>query len=260
MQGGEAATTPVKIRRVIVTGAIAERREIHYALGMAFLRTALFSLSALTLGVAACSDDGGEGPTPDAPQGNCPSGEVFFTGELVDWDSTNASFRGVNEATFTVVGEPSRADQTSPNGRFELCLAKAATTKLTVDATSVSTYLDGVAVAELDVLAAGAIPSFRSFTTNREMQFTPRIALGKAQVFVDVAGAQREVSLDAAYEAAFAFDGSRWAEGKTGRAVFFVNVEPRGGTATAAMSGSFLGGKDLPTTANSLTFVTLFGK
>lgn len=243
-----------------MTDPIAGRAEIHYALGMSFSRSWPLFLSAITLGAAACGDDGGDGPTPDAPQGDCPAGEVFFTGELVDWDSTSAVFRGVNDATFTVEGEAARSDKTSPNGRFELCLAKAATTKVTVDATSVSTYLDGVAVADLEVLAAGVIPSYRSFTTNREMQMSPRIALGKAQVFVDVAGQQREVSLDATYEAAFAFDGTTWAPGKTGRAVFFVNVEARSAVTTAAMPGSFLGGKSVPTTANSLTFVTLVGK
>jgi hypothetical protein len=182
---------------------------------------------------------------------------VFFTGELIDWDGRG----GVNEATFTVQGEAARTDQTSPNGRFEVCLASAATTLVTVDAPAASTYLDGTAVADLDVLRTGTIPSLRSFTAMREMQFTPRLALGKAQVYVDVAGAQREVDLNNdTYEAAFAFDGTSWAAGKKGRAVFFVNVTPKAATTTVWMGGTHVGGKGAPLTANQLTFVTVVGR
>lgn len=215
---------------------------------------------AAALTAAACSDDGGGDPTPDAPQGSCAKGEVFFTGELIDWDSTTAVFRGINDAALTVASDAARTDKTSPNGRFELCLASAATTPVTVDATSASTYLDGVAIADLEVLAAGIIPSFRSFTAMREMQFTPRIALGKAQVYVDVAGAQREVTLPASHEAVFAFDGTTWAPGATGRAVLFVNVDARTPSTTVTMPGTFLGGETVPLTANQLTFVTVVGK
>jgi hypothetical protein len=247
-------------RACFVTNPIADGREIAYALAMVPSRAAWFLGLASALAAAACSDDGGA-PTPDAPQGSCARGEVFFTGELIDWDSTAAAFRGINDAALTVEGEAARTDQTSPNGRFEVCLAGgAAITRVTVDASSASTYLDGVAIAEVEVLAAGATPSFRSFTAMREQRFTPRIELGKAQVFVDVAGAQREVTLPVAYQAALAFDGTSWAAGTTGRAVFFLNVEARTPATTVTMPGSFLGGKSVPLTANQLTFVTLLGK
>ena len=245
-----------------MTNSIAGAQEIHYALEMVVSRAVVFLGLASALTAAACSDDGGDS-SPDAPQGSCAKGEVFFTGELLDWDSTAAMFRGINDATLTVEGEAARTDKTAPNGRFELCLAATtggATTKVAVDATSASTYLDGVAIADPEVLAAGATPSFRDFTAMREMLFSPRIALGKAQLFVDVAGAQREVTLPATYEAAFAFDGTTWAAGTTGRAVFFVNVDARTPTTTVTMPGTFLGGKSVPLTANQLTFVTLLGK
>jgi hypothetical protein len=250
-----------------VTNFIASGGKIAYAMGMASslrCRVRLPSpLAILLIGGAAaagCSD--GDDPAPDAPVGPCAQGEIFFTGELLDWDSTSERPRGVNAATFTAVGEATRTDQTAPNGRFELCLANAATTQVTVDATAASTYLDGVAVAERAVLATGTIPSLRSFTALREMQFAPRVALGKAQVLVDVAGAQRAVTLPVAYEAAFAFDGATWAAGTTGRAVFFVNVDASAAARTTkvTMPGSFVGGETVPLTANQLTFVTVVGQ
>lgn len=226
----------------------------------------LAALAGLALVGAGCSDDGGEDPPPlELPQGNCPDGEVYFSGELVDWDSPSASVRGVNAATFTVDGEAARTDQTSPNGRFELCIAKASPTKIAISPTSASTYLGGTAIAELEVLAEKrasgdfVIPSFRSFTAIQEMRFTPRVALGKAQVYVDVIGEQRAVTLPATYEKAFAFDGTAWAEGTTGRAVFFTNVDT-GADSRVTMSGTFVGGKTVPLTANQITFVSVVGK
>lgn len=225
----------------------------------------LVALAGLALG-AGCSDDGGEDPPPlELPQGTCPAGEVYFSGELVDWESPSASVRGVNAATFTVEGEAARTDQTSPNGRFELCLAKATPTKVAINPTSASTYLGGTAVVELEVLAEKrasgdfVIPSFRSFTSVQEMRFVPRVALGKAQVFVDVIGEQRAVTLPATYEKAFAFDGTAWAEGTTGRAVFFTNVDV-GADARVTLPGAFVGGKTVPLVASQITFVSVVGK
>lgn len=223
-------------------------------------RRSLVSAASLCFAAGAaagCSDEGGGETLPDAPMGPCAQGEVFYTGELVDWDAGKG---GVNDAAFTVEGEATRTDKTSPNGRFELCLTSAATTRVLIDAPAASTYLDGVAIADLDVLRTGTTASFRDFTALREMQFSPRITLGKAQVFVDVAGTQRAVTLPAAYEAAFAFDGAAWAQGTKGRAVFFVNVEDRSPAITVSMAGNHVGGKTVPLTPNQLTFVTLVGK
>src|SRR5262245_17259702 len=83
--------------------------------------------------ISACGDDGG-GTTDaridaspadarvDAPPGTCPAGEVFFTGELLDWDWSLANAVGVNNAMLVVQGMPQRTDATAPNGRFELCI------------------------------------------------------------------------------------------------------------------------------------------
>ncbi len=249
---------------------IASGDKIHYVMGMApplpsslallapLACSITFSITcSMAFALTGCSDD--SDPSPDAPMGSCAKGEIFFTGELLDWDSTSERPRGINAAAFTVTGEATRTDQTAPNGRFELCLTSAATTEVTVDATAASTYFDGVAIADRDVLATGIIPSLRSFTSLREMQLVPRLALGKAHVVVDVAGSQRAVTLAATYEKALAFDGTAWAEGTTGRAVFFVNVDA-GAASTVKMSGSFVGGKTVPLTANQLTFVTVVGK
>jgi hypothetical protein len=240
-------------------------RSMSAAISAPRCRSALLAAMA-AIGCVGCSDDGGEDPPPLLlPQGPCPAGEVFYSGELVDWDSPSASVRGVNAATFTVEGEAARTDATSPNGRFELCLAKASPTKVTIDPTAASTYLGGTAVVELEVLAEKrasgdfVIPSLRSFTAMQELRFVPRVALGKAQVFVDVIGVERAVTLPATYEKAFAFDGTTWAEGTTGRAVFFTNVDA-GADSRVTLPGTFVGGKTVPLTANQLTFVSVVGK
>ncbi|MEZ4358841.1 MAG: hypothetical protein R3B48_01575 [Kofleriaceae bacterium] len=222
------------------------------------LRAAAPGACLCALALLACGDNGPMQPDANLT-GPCPTGEVFYTGELVDWVSTPATFRGVFDASFTVDGDAARTDQTSPNGRFELCLANAASTRVLIDATADSTYQDGVAVVDLDVLKAGVTMSLRSFTTMQEAGFTPRLAPGKAHVFIDVAGAARAITLSAAYEAAFAFDGTQWVAGTSGRAVFFANVEP-GAAAKATMSGRFVGGASVPREADRLSFVTVVGQ
>jgi hypothetical protein len=257
-----------------VTKAIASGGKIDYHRGMGSLyvrrctpprspRLGLAPLAILGLWswIAGCSSSASAPDAgPDTPS-PCPAGELFYTGELVDWGSTAAAFLGVYEASFTVDGEPSRTDKTSPNGRFELCLANAASTLVTVDATAASTYFDGVAVAEADVIKSGLTISMRSFTAMRTM--TPPIAFGKAQVFVHVAGAQRAVNLPALSEAKLVFDGTQWkTAGPTdvGSDVFFTNVTAADPPVAVQMSGTFLGGKSVPLWANKLTFVTVVGK
>jgi hypothetical protein len=255
-----------------VTKAIASGEKIDYHRGMGILHVSrctpprssvLASAVLASLLGAACSDSAA---TPDAgfdTPSPCPAGELFYTGELVDWGSTLTTFLGVYDASFTVEGEPARTDKTSPNGRFELCLANATTTLVTVDATAASTYFDGIAVAEADVIKSGTLSSMRSFTAMRELTFVPRIAFGKAQVFVHVAGNQRAVNLPGTPGAKLIFDGTQWkpaGKDDVGSDVFFTNVTAADPPVAVQMSGTFLGGKSVPLWANKLTFVTVVGK
>ena len=65
--------------------------------------------------------------------GHCGS-DVPFTGEDLDWDSTDAAFCGVFNAAFKVRGSTLaiEADTTSPNGRFVMCIPSQATTTLDI--------------------------------------------------------------------------------------------------------------------------------
>lgn len=250
-----------------VTSAIASGKEIDYYPAMAPplrppVAAAARRLSLAALALAACSDspstpDGGpDGPNP------CPSPERFYTGELLSWDSTPGMFRGVFDAAYTVEGQAARTDRTSPNGRFELCLADAAVTQLTVEPTTASMFQGGIAVAEAEVMRAVAMVSMRTFTPTQEAAFSPRLAAGKAHVFVDVSGKQRTVTVAGA-SPTFAWDGASWAPataGATGAALFFANLEPSAAPVAAAMSGTHLGGKQVPLVADRVTWVTMVGR
>jgi hypothetical protein len=60
-----------------------------------------------------------DAPGPDAG----PCGDRFvFTGAYVDWDSTDAEFRGVASAAVTEAADPGNTAITAPNGRATLCL------------------------------------------------------------------------------------------------------------------------------------------
>lgn len=249
-----------------MTSAIASGKEIDYTPAMASplrLRSVARYLPCAVLVLAAsCSDspsspDGGpDGPNP------CPSPERFYTGELVSWDSTSGMFRGVFDAAYTVEGQPARTDRTSPNGRFELCLAEAAITQLTVEPTAASMFRGGLAVAETEVLRAVGMVSMRTFTPAQEAAFSLSLAAGKAHVFIEISGKQRTVTVAGAGPT-FAWDGASWAPaaaGATGAALFFTNLDPAAAPVAAAMSGNHLGGKQVPLVADRITWVTMVGR
>lgn len=247
-----------------VTSAIASGKEIDYyqAMVLSLRALAIAALCLPCLALVACSDspstpDGGpDGPNP------CPSPERFYTGELVAWDSTSGSFRGVFDAAYTVEGQAARVDRTSPNGRFELCLADAAITQLVVEPTAASMFRGGIAVAETEVLRAVSMVSMRTFTPAQETSFSLGLVAGKAHVFVDLSGKQRTVTVAGA-NPSFAWDGATWAPataGATGAALFFTNLDPTAAPVVAAMSGSHLGGKQVPLVADRITWVTMVGR
>jgi hypothetical protein len=119
------------------------------------------------LGSTACGDDGGvdaadaavdaaaADAAPDAgPDAfvRCP-GAVLFTGDYLDWDSSDAMFKGVFDATVTDTNTAMTA-QTAPNGRWELCVTAATEVAATVVQ---SDYLPVRVTAAAEVITAGAV-------------------------------------------------------------------------------------------------------
>jgi len=215
----------------------------------------------LALAVAACGDDGGK--TIDAALSD--GQPLMFTGEYVDWFSTDTGFFcGIFQATFTVHGDSTRTNQTNPNGRFMLSLAPAQTTQIDITPPTAqsecsqpkSTYnVPGIMIADASVIASGQMISARSFTVDAATGVG--YDSSKAQVLVHVDGTPRAVSITGAHQPAQAFDGTTWAAGDTGVNVYFPNLDPAGGTTTISTTGTALGTGTVPVAAGTFTYVTL---
>ncbi|MDB4955401.1 MAG: hypothetical protein JWO36_2970 [Myxococcales bacterium] len=223
-----------------------------------------FVLCALL--VAACSDNGNH-QDASTIDGKC-GASLFFTGELVDWDSTESMFCGVFRAKFDVQGGTSVIAQ-APNGRFELCIAPAATTRvdITPPATSVCASggnytIPGIAIANQAVINTGKLFSARAITMQRLAPFYSQFGLtydaAKAGVFVHVEGTPHPVTLSASHDAPVSYDGTTWTAGSTGLNVFFPNVVVGTGTTMVTASGA-IGEGSVPIAANTFTYVTLVG-
>jgi hypothetical protein len=221
----------------------------------------------LAITLAACSSG------PNKPKDAAIDGaELFFTGEVVDWDSTDTMFCGVFMAGMEVDGDATRHDSTNPNGRFQLNLAPAATTRVDITpptaasecVTGNPTYapIPGIVIADQAVIAASGFYSVRAMTSPRLTTFFTQVGTpfdsSKAQVFVHVDGTARPVSIDAAHDATQAWDGTTWAAGDTGVNVFFPNVAVGAGTTTISMTGA-TGAGPAPIIAGTITYVTLIG-
>jgi hypothetical protein len=212
-------------------------------------------LALCVLAVAACSDDAPV--TPDAPPDPC-APEMQVTGEYVDWDSTDGNFKGIPGAKFDLQSDSTKSASTAPNGRFIMpCLARADAT-INVAPLPTSGYAPGIVVVKKSVIETGAMLSYRSFTMTRGADFGYDQA--KAGVFVHVEGTPRAVSVAGA-GSPYAFDGSTWAAGNTGKNVYFPGVVPGiTGMATVAMSGTAIGTGNVPVSAGSLTYVTIVAR
>ena len=103
-------------------------------------------LAYVTFALAACAACGDDGPTPmvDTLPDPC-APEMTFTGEFVDWDSTEAAFHGVLGAKFALRSDPSKMSTTAPNGRFMMCIP-AADGFVDVTPTAGSGYVGGTVV------------------------------------------------------------------------------------------------------------------
>ncbi len=225
---------------------------------------------ALLVGACGCGDDaadadaGVDAGNPDASipdAGRC-GGDVFFTAELVDWDSSPADFLGVFEARFSVLGMPAVTATTAPNGRIELCVPDADPFRFDVDAPA--TYVDGTAIVEADAVVQERPISLRTFTADRAATFYAERGLtydpARAHILVFESMDRVELTIDRPHdEAQAASDDSpgvfTWAAGNTGRYVLFPNVDLTEPIATLTGAQVDLA---VPLTAGELSMVVSF--
>jgi len=231
-----------------------------------------FVLASLCAAAGACSDGNGTPvdatPTVDIDNGSC-GDQLRFTGELIDWDSTDASFCGVPNAEVEVAG--GAMDSTAPNGRFDLCVPRdAATVALDVTPpatasgciTQPGTYtLPAIAVATKAVVLAGGFWSGRMITGERQVTFFQQAGVtfdaAKAHVIVHVEGTPRGVAIAATHGPAQAFSGTAWAAGETGKDVFFPNVDVASGSTSLMVVGGAIGTGSIPLVPGKLTMVSV---
>jgi hypothetical protein len=238
-------------------------------------------LLAVLLVLAGCGDDDGSadadaGARADAARADaappdayddCP-GRLTFTGDYVDWDSTDTMFKGVFDAEVAPVGAPAQAVHTAPNGRSILCVPRGA--DLDVDFTQ-SSYLPVRFGADATV-AATEIYTVRGLTPTRAAALFGELGLADdlaALVMVDVRTADRAplagavVSLSAGGTAFVATADGAWVRGATlleggGSVVLFakptlgdgttgVTITPPTGVACDARS-------TIPTIAGGIAF------
>ncbi len=182
--------------------------------------------------------------------------EMQFTGEYVDWDSTEAAFKGVFGAHFTLQGDATKTTMTAPNGRFILCVP-AADGLVDVEPMAGSDYVGGTVVVNKAVVQSGAMLSYRSFTTTRAADFG--FDATKAHVYVHVHGGSRTVTTAAAPGVKKSFDGTTWADGNSGTNIYLGNIT---GTSTTlnVSGGGATGAGTIPLAPGELTYVTIVAK
>jgi hypothetical protein len=210
-------------------------------------------LSCALVLLAACGDDGMA--TVDAPPDPCMP-EMQFTGEFIDWDSTESAFKGVFGAYFTLDGDATKTTMTAPNGRFILCVP-AADGLATIDTSTTSGYVGGTVKIDKTVIQSGATLSYRSFTTTRAADFGFDAALG--HVVVHVHGGSRTVTTTAAPAVKKHFDGASWVDGNTGTDIYLGNIT--GATTSLSVSGGgATGASSIPLHAGQITWITIIAK
>lgn len=212
----------------------------------------------------AVPDAGPDAPIDAAIDAGC---GLDYTGELVDWDSNDTTFLGINAATFTVREDPTRTAMTAPNGRFMLCIPDG--NFAIVDVAMPADYLPGLAFAKHDVIRATGAVSMRSMTAARRDSFFAGMGLAfdpaAGQVLVHFNGTtprRAQVVAGAAATQAYNSDGAGgfvWAAGDTGLYVFFGNV-PVGATANTVVTSDaagVIGSATVPLVPGAISFVEL---
>jgi hypothetical protein len=225
----------------------------------------LVSLSAAAAAACGgCGDDGSgtpDGEPMDACMVTCVDGpgDVMFTGELVDWDSTPAAFMGVFDAAFTLRAGPPRMATTAPNGRFILQVPAGADWIVDVDAPD--TYQDAIYVVPREVLESPmAVHSARTFTATRRDDFYNGMfgapydpTRGHVLVYQALDSAAG-ITLTGETQVISTEDGTTWGAGTEAAYVFYPNIPA--GTQTLAGPSNMLGDGPIPVEADKLTFVT----
>ncbi|MBK9035294.1 MAG: hypothetical protein IPL61_29250 [Myxococcales bacterium] len=225
---------------------------------------------AVLLAVAACADDAAtpidaavdaidavDGPDIDA--GPC-GADFFLTGAYEDWDSTTATFDGIEFATWTVRGEPARTFTTNPNGRVELCIG--AGRESVIDATQ-GEYVPSIYVARPEVFGSPGLFFFqiKGIKTVRIDPFLQDLGITadptRGHVLIQQQGTARALALTGGGSpfAVASSDDTAWTAGSTGGLVLFTNVAV--GTATLSTSGAIVGATALPVEAGTLTITTI---
>src|SRR5262245_4223848 len=110
----------------------------------------LLALVGCEHGQSGGVDGGGDGPIGDPPL--CDKGSMI-EGELVDWDSSTASFLGIPGTKISLVGDPSITTTTPPNGRISLCGRSDLPLEFTLQ--SPDGYIDGRLLITREALLAG---------------------------------------------------------------------------------------------------------
>jgi hypothetical protein len=208
----------------------------------------------LAVVLAACGGNDNMA-TVDAPPDPCMP-EMQFTGEFIDWDSTESAFKGVFAAHFTLDADMSKTTMTAPNGRFILCVP-ASDGLATVAPDPSSGYVGGKVKIDKTVIQSGAQLSYRSFTMTRAADFG--FDATKAHVFVHVDGGSRTVTTSDAPAVKKHFDGSAWVDGNTGTDIYLGNIA---GTTTSVQvsGGGATGASSIPLTPGQFTWLTIRAK
>lgn len=215
--------------------------------------------AVLAVAIAACSpnaNESGDAGT-DAPadaSDRCGATSIHVTGELVDWDSTAASFKGIAAATLTARADPTKTTKTSSSGRFELCIANDAQTL--VDVQPPSPYIGGMLVVLKDVTGSNGNFELRSYTKARGQTGPSPFDTTKAQLFVQIIGGSRAVDVSSKHDAGFHFTGAAWEAGAAGTNVHLPNVDPDGGSTKLVIANS-TPLSTIPLVAGTFTYVVV---
>lgn len=251
---------------VAFRGVAASRSSIHagtiYGIHGVVVRTLLIPIV-----LAGCEH--GQTPSGDPFDGGDRDGgacgkESLIDGELIDWESTDGSFLGVDGARITLRFDDTVVTTTPPNGRIDLCARPQFPLEFLVGAPG--DYLDGTLSIERDAVFGGRALSLRTFTATRATTFFNERGLifdpNKAHIVVLMTGDRTSLTLNLAHDTTQAGndDGGgavvTWTDGDSGRYVLFPNVDPVGAVAT--ISGDLASGPhNVPVAAGKLSLVAI---
>jgi hypothetical protein len=210
------------------------------------------TLLSYLLVLTACGDDGGT--FQDAALADPCAPEMTFTGELVEWTSTDTAFMGVPNATFSQGGVSAKS---APNGRFSMCIP-AMNGVVDIEPAAAQTRLNGTVVVNRLVLGLQPLQSYRGLPMTEATSLGLSPAMG--HVFVHVDGAARTVSTSGAAAIQKHFDGAAWVDGNAGENVFLGNIDAQLTTTLTISGGDSLGGGEIPLTAGEITYVTVVAR